>query len=101
MLPLRFVSDYVYDVHLDHCYKIHAVKRDWHDAFRVCRAEGGNLAIVNSHEEARHLSRMIKKALKIDSLNYVYIGFNDLIRRGFYMTVEGMFNVIRFEIHCD
>ncbi|KAL0812092.1 hypothetical protein ABMA28_009476 [Loxostege sticticalis] len=43
------------------CYKLYKDRRTWPEAFRICSADGGHLAIVNSQPEAEvsHSKRLV------------------------------------------
>ncbi|XP_026318377.1 C-type mannose receptor 2-like [Hyposmocoma kahamanoa] len=49
-------SEYKYFETTGQCYKFHRQPQIWSDAYKICLAEGGHLAVINSPEEAKILS---------------------------------------------
>ncbi|KAM3967575.1 secretory phospholipase A2 receptor [Aphomia sociella] len=73
------------------CYKYHAEPLTWHDAYLVCKAEEGNLAIINSASEASLITSYLGEHLNSNAPdpNILYIGFSDLMFPYQYRTVKG------------
>ncbi|XP_063358712.1 secretory phospholipase A2 receptor-like [Cydia amplana] len=55
------VVGYQYEPRTYSCYKFHSNAKMWHEAAKVCHAEGGHLAIVNSDTEAEVLKEIFTK----------------------------------------
>ncbi|KAL0901639.1 hypothetical protein ABMA27_006848 [Loxostege sticticalis] len=73
------------------CYKFHEEPLTWHDAYLVCRSEEGNLAIINSAEEASLITKFLAEHLHSDASdpNILLVGFSDLMFPYQYRTIEG------------
>ncbi|XP_063376608.1 hemolymph lipopolysaccharide-binding protein-like [Cydia fagiglandana] len=52
---------YKYEPLTGSCYKFHRFAQRWNRAARVCHAEGGHLAIINSKIEAKVLKHIFEK----------------------------------------
>ncbi|XP_063376606.1 C-type lectin domain family 4 member E-like [Cydia fagiglandana] len=52
---------YHYEPRTSSCYKFHSNAKMWNEAAKVCHAEGGHLAIVNSDVEAEVLKEIFAK----------------------------------------
>ncbi|XP_049851104.1 hemolymph lipopolysaccharide-binding protein-like [Schistocerca gregaria] len=66
-------------------YKFHTTKETWSDARRICVAEGGHLAILNSDTEANIAKQLFSKHKQLDS--WAFIGFHDENKEGEYITI--------------
>ncbi|XP_026318379.1 C-type mannose receptor 2-like isoform X1 [Hyposmocoma kahamanoa] len=84
-------SEYKYYKTTGHCYKFHLQPQIWSDAYKICLAEGGRLAIINSAEEAKFLSSIFEmdpsstlKSTKISDLFLGFIKFNKS-----WITIDG------------
>lgn len=68
--------------------------RVWPEARAMCKAEGGNLAIINSKAEEDYLVKMLAvpedRVTYVTYLDFALIGFHDLFRSGKFITVEGL-----------
>lgn len=51
-------AEYKLDARTGHCYKFHRRADTWRRALRVCQAEGGHLAVVDSQAEADVLKEL-------------------------------------------
>nr|BAG54785.1 low-expression lectin 2 [Bombyx mori] len=73
------------------CYKFHAEPLSWYDAYLICKSEEGNLAIVNSADEASFITEMLSENLdrKVPDPNILFIGFSDLMFPFQYRTILG------------
>ncbi|XP_039754526.1 secretory phospholipase A2 receptor-like [Pararge aegeria] len=72
------------------CYKFHKNQVIWSDAFKVCSAEGGYLAIINSKEEAAIMKDLFNKQYPNGPRSYItLIGFHDWHKDGVWRTVHG------------
>ncbi|XP_063358768.1 C-type mannose receptor 2-like [Cydia amplana] len=72
-LELRFAS----------CYKFHRTFRTWFQAYVMCHEEGGELAVIDSPEEAQMLRTMFKENLSPDQ---AIIGFRT--KAGEWVTID-------------
>ncbi|XP_067006770.2 hemolymph lipopolysaccharide-binding protein [Anabrus simplex] len=73
-------------------YKIHTLAKSWSEAYHICQQEGAHLAIINSDTEAHVLMELYKRSPKAEGATYdgsAYIGLNDLVTEGKYVTVFG------------
>ncbi|XP_026318361.1 neurocan core protein-like [Hyposmocoma kahamanoa] len=72
-------SEYKYYETTGECYKFHLQPQIWSDAYKICLAEGGHLAIINSLEEAKILSSIFEldtpRILKPNDTTYLFLGF--------------------------
>ncbi|XP_059062351.1 secretory phospholipase A2 receptor-like [Achroia grisella] len=73
------------------CYKYHVEPLSWHDAYMVCKAEEGNLAIINSASEATLINSYLGQHLNsiAPDPNILHIGFSDLMFPYQYRTIKG------------
>ncbi|XP_034830760.1 macrophage mannose receptor 1-like [Maniola hyperantus] len=72
------------------CYKFHDRELIWSEAFKVCSAEGGYLAIINSNEEAAVFREMYREHYPNASQYFVTaVGFHDWDKNGIWRTVHG------------
>ncbi|CAH2106580.1 unnamed protein product [Euphydryas editha] len=76
------------------CYKFHRHVRTWSRAYMTCAAEGGYLAIINSHNEAQHLKKLYEdkysKIFPDGNEAFVHIGIMDWDNHGDWRTVHGL-----------
>ncbi|KAJ0182595.1 hypothetical protein K1T71_001964 [Dendrolimus kikuchii] len=73
------------------CYKFHSEPLSWHDAYLVCKSEEGQLAIINSAEEAALVTSFLGEHLHSSAPdpNILYVGFSDLMFPYQYRTIKG------------
>ncbi|XP_076279064.1 uncharacterized protein LOC143208479 [Lasioglossum baleicum] len=74
----------------DHWYKLHSKARCWRDALKICRVEGGYLAVVNNQTEADELiSRFHDHGQAIGAWcqDAVYVGIHDQFCEGEWITI--------------
>ncbi|XP_063821234.1 secretory phospholipase A2 receptor-like [Ostrinia nubilalis] len=73
------------------CYKFHVEPLSWHDAYLVCKSEEGDLAVINSAEEAALITKFMGDHIHIDAPdpNILLIGFSDLLFPYQYRTIDG------------
>ena len=92
-----FCVAYKYSIQMDKCYKLHLNPKVWSDARTICKAEGGNLAIINNKTEEDFLVAMFTKPQdKVNHVihkDYALLGFHDIFQESHFMTVEGLLNV--------
>lgn len=99
--PFHIVSDYVFEDNLGKCYKFHLGPKTWPEAYAICNAELSYLAVINSQDEADHLTEMTELAPK-DHVqgNFlrgaVHLGFHK--RGGEWKTIKGELTIYSFEI---
>ncbi|XP_072938247.1 C-type lectin domain family 4 member E-like [Epargyreus clarus] len=82
-------KDYMYVPDLDTCYKIHARRTTWRDAFMTCSAEGAHLLVINSEKEMKsvvNLAKPFPRDIQID----LFAGFVDLNKAGQWTTIHGV-----------
>ncbi|PSN49609.1 hypothetical protein C0J52_12829 [Blattella germanica] len=60
-----------------------AAANAWAVAYDTCRKEGGNLAVIDSTQEANAL----KPLLAASTSQFFYIGFTDILIEGHYLTI--------------
>lgn len=83
------------------CYKFHTYPAKWNEAFRICKNEGSNLAIINSDQEADLFISLFEKH-PIDSLkgnfnkHIIHLGFADLLSAGSFKTINGVVQSVTF-----
>ena len=82
-------------------YKIHSVRKNWHEARQICAQEGGHLAIINSEEESKVLQSMFAPVAAKLNMDRVFIGFHDLYNEGQYLTVFGKESFSKFIAHME
>lgn len=72
------------------CYKFHEEPQSWHDAYKTCKAQQGNLVIINSEEEAALITGLMNKRLinKAPNPDILLIGFSDLMFQYEYRTIK-------------
>ncbi|XP_067013912.2 C-type mannose receptor 2 [Anabrus simplex] len=74
-------------------YKFHSKSATWDEARKVCRDEGGHLAIINSPQEEQVLIELFKRHKRlfrhVTNVNFIFIGFHDQISEANYMTLYG------------
>ncbi|XP_072938404.1 hemolymph lipopolysaccharide-binding protein-like [Epargyreus clarus] len=78
---------YVPDI--DTCYKIHARRTTWRDAFMTCSAEEPHLLVINSEKEMRSVVNLAKPFLKHIQID-LFAGFVDLNKAGQWTTTHGV-----------
>jgi hypothetical protein len=63
----------------------------WHDAYLVCKAEEGQLAVINSEEEATIITKLLEDHLSSNAPDpdILFIGFSDLMFPFHYRTING------------
>lgn len=82
-------DDYQYTPNVG-LHKFHSRSVAWNVARKICREEGGHLAIINSQDEARVLTDLFNRAGKIKNaafLNEGFIGIHDYFAEGDWVTV--------------
>ncbi|XP_061707991.1 hemolymph lipopolysaccharide-binding protein-like [Cydia pomonella] len=62
----HFFTGYKLQINFASCYKFHRALRTWFQAYVTCHEEGGELAVINSAEEAQMLQTMFKENLSPD-----------------------------------
>ncbi|XP_045771390.1 C-type mannose receptor 2-like [Maniola jurtina] len=72
------------------CYKLHKTPLIWAQAFKVCSAEGGYLAIINSRDEASVIKDINSRHNPTGSkFEVTYIGLVDWSKDRVWRTVHG------------
>ncbi|XP_075984556.1 killer cell lectin-like receptor subfamily F member 1 [Anticarsia gemmatalis] len=66
------------------CYKMHTVLLPWNDAFKICRAEGGHLVVINDELEQQEVNKLITW-----SQEWVSVGLRQYKGTGDWMSVQG------------
>ncbi|XP_026318394.1 uncharacterized protein LOC113229114 isoform X2 [Hyposmocoma kahamanoa] len=66
------------------CYKFHLQPQTWPDAYKICLAEGGHLAIVNSDEEVK----VISSIFELHPANTMLSKWKDHLLLGFILFNE-------------
>ncbi|XP_063529545.1 secretory phospholipase A2 receptor-like [Cydia strobilella] len=87
--------DYEYHPRTGSCYKFHKEVETWHRAAKVCHAEGGHLAIINSNTEAVVIKNIFENYPRDNIIGATYtddawVGiwkWND--RNGPWLTIHG------------
>ncbi|XP_026318384.1 uncharacterized protein LOC113229106 [Hyposmocoma kahamanoa] len=74
--------NYILNNHTKTCHKFHTSTYNWETANGICKDEGGNLAVINSKEEAKILEGLMKSSEKP-----ALVGFRANKTRDFY-TLE-------------
>ncbi|XP_028163924.1 C-type mannose receptor 2-like [Ostrinia furnacalis] len=86
-------QEYKYEQRTGSCYKFHTLGRTWPQAFRVCVAEGGHLAIINSDVEADVIRGIFQNypddAFKADAKYAASIGFQGWGAVKIWWTIHG------------
>ncbi|XP_047987678.1 uncharacterized protein LOC125227407 [Leguminivora glycinivorella] len=88
---------YQYNARTGSCYKFHPVAQPWHRAARICHAEGGHLAIVNSQIESEQLREIYEKypPHTLSGADFDYVAFIGVWKwnddRGNWMTIYGKY----------
>ncbi|XP_047987677.1 hemolymph lipopolysaccharide-binding protein-like [Leguminivora glycinivorella] len=86
---------YEYKHNTGSCYKFHRVAQTWHRAARICHAEGGHLAIINSKKESQEIKTIFEKnpGSTIFGAEHDFIAligaWNWNIQDGEWLTVNG------------
>ncbi|KAJ9574201.1 hypothetical protein L9F63_008457 [Diploptera punctata] len=75
-------------------YKLYINLRSWQEAERMCAADNGHLAIINSESESVVLKQLLSEVTVVpgtdsETNDYALIGFHDLYVEGEYLTVLG------------
>ncbi|XP_045448985.1 C-type mannose receptor 2-like [Melitaea cinxia] len=87
-------KDYELSPLTGNCYKFHRRGRTWHQAQKTCAAEGGYLAVINSHEEALHLKKLFddnySKIVNSEDKDKIYVGMHDFYDPGVWRTIHGV-----------
>ncbi|XP_072943532.1 macrophage mannose receptor 1-like [Epargyreus clarus] len=77
--------EYEYKDNLGKCYKLHTTRRNWTDAYTICKTERSNLAIINSEEERDYFKHLVKDKTNKDN-DLFHLGF---FKRDTWITVAG------------
>ncbi|XP_069358515.1 macrophage mannose receptor 1-like isoform X2 [Maniola hyperantus] len=81
---------YEFSARTGSCYKLHKTPQAWAQAFKVCSAEGGYLAIINSSDEASALKNIYSRRYPNASRSDVtYIGLISWSKDLVWRTVHG------------
>ncbi|XP_067009685.1 lymphocyte antigen 75 [Anabrus simplex] len=75
-------------------YKLHKIGKTWGDAWKTCRDEGADLAVIQSSTEMSTLQEILGRypeILDADSDNKVHLGFHNKLNPNIYSTVYGTF----------
>lgn len=79
---------------MEKCYKLHLNPKLWSEARAICKAEGGNLAIINNKTEEDFLVKMFTnpqdRVNHVQHRDYALLGFHDIFHESNFVTVEGM-----------
>ncbi|XP_041975633.1 C-type mannose receptor 2-like [Aricia agestis] len=72
------------------CYKFHREPLSWFEAYATCFREEGELAIINSPEEARVVTNLLRDHINsnVPDPNMLYLGFSDLLFPYQYRTIK-------------
>ncbi|PSN46212.1 hypothetical protein C0J52_13151 [Blattella germanica] len=75
-------------------YHLYVNLRSWREAERICAADRGHLAIINSASEAHVLTQLLAQVPSVpgadsETNDYALVGFHDLYVEGEYLTVLG------------
>ncbi|XP_026325290.1 C-type mannose receptor 2-like [Hyposmocoma kahamanoa] len=85
--------EYKYYEKTGQCYKFHLHPQSWSNAYKICLAEGGHLAIINSAEEAKVISSIFEQHPSNTMLTKwrgtLLLGFKKL--HGTWGTIQGEF----------
>ncbi|KAJ0180359.1 hypothetical protein K1T71_003763 [Dendrolimus kikuchii] len=86
--------EYTLDVRTGSCYKFHKAGLIWSQAFMVCAAEGGHLAVIDTVGEQQVLKDVFAKYPQKTLYNTKYpenahVGFCDWGEMGTYTTIHG------------
>ncbi|XP_026318382.1 secretory phospholipase A2 receptor-like [Hyposmocoma kahamanoa] len=83
--------EYKYYETTEQCYKFHRHPQTWPEAYKICLAEGGHLAVINKAEEAKVISSIFEEHPAYTMLsNYkdsLLLGFKKL--QGTWTTIHG------------
>lgn len=90
---LQFTDYRLYNV-TGNCYKLHKDKGNWFEARASCKAEGGQLAIINSQAEAEVVIDIFKNnpndRIPGDIwLDVAFVGLRSLDRGQSWITIDG------------
>ncbi|XP_063372400.1 hemolymph lipopolysaccharide-binding protein-like [Cydia amplana] len=103
--PLSLSSDnvtypgYAWEPRTGSCYKFHRAAQPWDAALATCRAEGAQLAVLNSDTESEVLAAIFKKNPSytitgtdtfFDARDYALVGFADSYGHGTWTTIHGV-----------
>ncbi|XP_072938031.1 secretory phospholipase A2 receptor-like [Epargyreus clarus] len=78
---------YIYVPDIDNCYKIHARRTTWYDAFMTCSAEGGHLVVMNSDKEFKSVVSLLASYPQEIKEN-VFVGIVDNDKSGQWTTIH-------------
>ncbi|XP_012152159.1 hemolymph lipopolysaccharide-binding protein-like [Megachile rotundata] len=84
-------DDYTYTLGVG-AHKLHTEPRTWNEARKICMAEGGHLAIINSAAEERTLMDIFNQVgpIKDSSINdEALLGIHDQFVEGEWITLFG------------
>ncbi|XP_041974333.1 uncharacterized protein LOC121729778 [Aricia agestis] len=84
-----YCKDYRYESAFDSFYKLHHTAVDWHRARIRCEAEGTELVVPESLDEATALMLVISPSLS--KFEGVFIGVHDIYAEGVFVTINGDF----------
>lgn len=90
------LAGYQIDARTGHCYKFHKHADIWERAHKICQAEGGYLAVINSNAEAKVLSDLFIRSQTpkyTPYFNTVAIGFREWGQENSWWTIHGKINV--------
>ncbi|XP_074107884.1 snaclec bitiscetin subunit alpha-like [Cotesia typhae] len=62
-------------------YKAYNVAKNWNNAQQTCQGDNGNLAVINSREEAQFVQQLVINARPITGSTYPgsWVGFRDTL----------------------
>ncbi|KAJ9588891.1 hypothetical protein L9F63_017831 [Diploptera punctata] len=66
-------------------YTFYNMSVTWGEAWEQCRSDGGHLLIINSKQELKVATDLIKKNTEA---YYTYIGVHDLLKQNHFITVK-------------
>ncbi|CAD6237740.1 GSCOCG00008327001-RA-CDS [Cotesia congregata] len=72
-------------------YKAYNVAKNWNNAQQTCQGDNGNLAIINSREEAQFVQQLVINARPITGSTYPggWVGFRDSDGGANWQTLTG------------
>ncbi|XP_076278655.1 hemolymph lipopolysaccharide-binding protein-like isoform X2 [Lasioglossum baleicum] len=83
-VPTLTRSDYVVVPDVG-AYKIHTRKTTWYNARKICLAEGGQLAVMDSQQKHDLFRKWKRETINMG----FWLGFHDLFEEGSWVTVNG------------
>lgn len=66
-------------------FKIHDTTATWYEARKICSAEGGQLAVLDTKEKRD----LFKQWIEERNYGAVWLGFHALIEQGIWLTITG------------